>query len=244
MPDNGIRRVPTGIPGLDELIEDGLPEGTVNLVSGPAGGAKSLFGLHFICNGAMDFGESGLYVTIEESKASLIKTARRVNIDIPALEERGLIYIMDLTAIRTLGSKEEEMEMKLLKCDRLLELIEMHIARSGVKRLCFDSLTAVGLAYRDIDELRADLFRFAQALRGRGITSILLTETLEGKLSRFGVEQFITDSFIVLGLERIKGELRRTLTVRKMRYTRQESSIHPFIIMNDGIVVAADEKVV
>jgi circadian clock protein KaiC len=103
----------------------------------------------------------------------------------------------------------------------------------------------MGLAYSNIEALRADMFRFATNLRRKGLTTILITENVgEGTLSRFGVEEFITDSFIQLGLERRQGELRRTLTVRKMRFTRQESSIHPFVIMNKGIVVAADEKVV
>ena len=245
MEDNGIRRVPTGIPGFDELIEGGFPEGTVNLVSGPAGGAKSLMCLHFLVNGAVKYGDPGLYVTIEESKDSLVKAAGRFGMDLNALEEQGLIYIMDMTAVRAMSTNAEEIGLELLKCPSLEKIIDQHIEESRVKRLCLDSITAIGLAYSNDEELRSDLFRLANRFRRKGLTSLMITETLEGgKLTRFGVEQFITDSFIVLGLDRIQGELRRTLTVRKMRFRRQESSIHPFIIMSKGMVVAADEKVV
>ena len=244
MTDGDIKRISTGISGLDELCEGGFADGSVNLVSGPAGSAKSLMGTHFILDGAKK-DEPSLYVTIEESKESLFKAGRRFNMNLEEYEKKGLIYFMDMTSIRAMSSQEEETTMDLLRCSTVRKLIDQHLSESNVKRLCLDSLTALGLAYKNLEELRSDLFRLATDLRNRGLTSLLLTETLEdGQLTRFGVEQFITDSFIVLGLERIQGELRRTISVRKMRHTRQESSIHPFIIMSNGIVVAADEKVV
>ena len=63
-------------------------------------------------------------------------------------------------------------------------------------------------------------------------------------LTAHGVEQFIADSFVHLGLEEVKGELRRTLTVRKMRFTKHDTAKHPMYITPKGLAVAADEKVV
>jgi KaiC/GvpD/RAD55 family RecA-like ATPase len=57
------------------------------------------------------------------------------------------------------------------------------------------------------------------------------------------VEQFLADSFIVLGLEEIKGELRRTLIIRKMRFTDHDTTKRPFHISKKGIEVFVSEKV-
>ncbi|MGB9636725.1 MAG: ATPase domain-containing protein, partial [Thermoplasmata archaeon] len=71
------------------------------------------------------------------------------------------------------------------------------------------------------------------------------TESIEnGPYTRFGVEQFVCDSFIVLGLEEIKGTLRRTILIRKMRFTKHDTAKHPFIIGTRGVEIGASEKVI
>ena len=243
-PDDTIVRLATGITGMDELIEGGVPDGSVNLITGPAGAGKTLFGLQFLINGAQN-GQKGLYITLEENSDSLRKSMKRYGIDLAALEEQEMLYLMDLTSLRSTANIQEEKDLGLLRFNSLWSTMENHIKWSGVKRVCIDSLTAVGLMYKDLEELRSELFRFSRHLRDCDVTSILFTESLEsGPLTRFGMEQFVSDSFIVLGLERIQGELRRTITIRKMRHTKHDVSIHPFLIMNNGIVVASDEKVV
>jgi KaiC/GvpD/RAD55 family RecA-like ATPase len=59
-------------------------------------------------------------------------------------------------------------------------------------------------------------------------------------MTRYGVEQFLADSFLHLALEDVKGELRRTLTVRKMRFTKHDTGKHPVHITRDGLVVAEE----
>ena len=140
MAEEEYTRVPTGVPGLDELIEGGIPSGTVNLICGPAGSAKSMLGMHFITHGAK-LGEVGLYVTLEESKESLFRSAKRINIDLSALEDQGLLFVMDLTTIRQHSSNEEEGSIDLLKFHTLQRLIDQHLAQSGAKRMCVDSVT-------------------------------------------------------------------------------------------------------
>ena len=76
-----MTRVPTGIEGLDELLRGGFPENTVNLVSGPAGSAKSLLGLQFVYNGAQAFNETGVYITLEESRENIERALKNYNMD-------------------------------------------------------------------------------------------------------------------------------------------------------------------
>jgi KaiC/GvpD/RAD55 family RecA-like ATPase len=106
-----------------------------------------------------------------------------------------------------------------------------------------DSITAAGIYYSSGEEMRRELFRFSRFLRDSGITSIMISETVDGKDSRYGIEEFIADSFIRLDYESTTGEYRRTLTVRKMRFTKHDPLKHPFLIMENGIEVSPDEVI-
>jgi len=104
-----------------------------------------------------------------------------------------------------------------------------------------DSVCGVSLRYRNLWDLREEMFAFTRFLRDVGVTSLILTESPEsGRLTRFGIEQFLSDSFIHLALEDVKGELRRTLTVRKMRFTKHDTGKHPVHITRDGFVVSEE----
>lgn len=236
-------RIPTGISGLDELISGGFPEDTVNLVSGPAGSAKSLMSMQYIYNGVKDHGETGIYLTLEEPRENLIRAMNAYGMDLEKFEQEGKLMLLDLGEVRRRTSTSEEMDV--VGFAALQELLQNLLEFSGAKRLAIDSVTAVGLYYEDSPgKLRRELFKFAAFLKERSITSLLITESVEGsQLTRYGIEQFLSDSFIVLGLEDVKGELRRTLTVRKMRFTKHDTTKHPLLITSNGINVSAESKV-
>ncbi len=238
-----VKRVPTGIAGLDDLINGGFPEKTINLVSGPAGSGKSLLALQFIYNGAK-MGEPGIYMTLEENRDNVERALKNYNMDISELEEKGLFYLMDMSEIRR-KCPEEDLEAGIAGFEALQNLLNNLLDYTGAKRLALDSLTAVGLYYGDNPGvLRRELFRFASFLKEKEVTALLVTESLEdGGLTRYGIEQFVADSFIVLGLEDVKGELRRTITVRKMRFTKHDTAKHPLLIGPTGITISAESKV-
>lgn len=240
-----MRRISTGIVGLDELIEGGLPENTINLVSGPAGSGKSLLGMQYIYTGAKDQNETGIFLTLEESAHNIHRAMSRYNMDLERYENEGKLYIMDVGELRVECDTKEEKEIGLVGFNTILELLNTHLELSKAKRLVIDSLTSIGLYYPSIEELRREMFRFGRTLKKKNITTILTTECLEDsqKLTRYDIEQFVADSFVVLGLENVKGELRRTITVRKMRFTKHDTAKHPFLITNTGIEVSAEEKV-
>ena len=108
-----------------------------------------------------------------------------------------------------------------------------------------DSLSAVGLHYASPAEYRERLFTFCRFLRAQDVTTLLIAESPDThSLTQFGVEQFLADSVVHLGLEEVRGDLRRTVTVRKMRFTKHDTAKHPMHITASGLVVASDEKVV
>ena len=236
-------RVPTGISGLDELITGGFAQKTVNLVSGPAGSAKSLMATQYIYNGVKSLNEVGIYLTLEEPRENVIRAMSAYGMDPTKYEEEGKLILLDLGEVRRriAGSEEEG----VVGFGALIELLKNMLEFTKAKRLAIDSVTAVGLYYEDSPgKLRRELFRFCGFLKERDVTTLLVTESIEGEqLTRYGVEQFIADSFIVLGLEDVKGELRRTITVRKMRFTKHDTMKHPMLITSTGINVSAESKV-
>jgi len=219
-------RVPTGIGGLDSLIQGGFPLGSVNLVAGPAGSGKSLLGLQFAYQGARTFDEPSAFLALEEGRDSVER-----------MEEAGKFVLVDLGAIRA-GSPRDQLAVGLRELE---DFLRSCIASTNVRRVVIDSISAVGLRYRSLHELREEMFAFTRFLRESKVTSLLITESPEGgRLTRFGVEQFLADSFLHLALDEVKGELRRTLTVRKMRLTRHDTGRHPVHITANGIVVAEE----
>jgi len=236
-----VDRLPTGVEGLDRIIQGGFPRGTVNLVSGPAGSGKTLLGLHFVYTGAALYGQNVVYLSLEESRNGLDKVLEAYGMETAALESNGKFTLLDLGELR-LGVKTTEY---MLGFRELQDFLRTSMSKNRVDRLVVDSLSAAGLHYTSRKQLREELFSFGRFLRERYMTSLLISESIEGLgLTRWGFEQFVADSFIHLGLEEIKGELRRTLTIRKMRLTRHDTVKHPMRIAQGGMVVEADERVV
>jgi len=233
-------RVPTGIEGFDGLVTGGFPQRTINLVSGPAGSGKSLFALHYCYNGASEQQEPSMYIILEETKRNLERAMRCFGMDGAALSESKRFFLIDLGELRVSGTKGSSIGF-----DELQEFLESSLKAADIRRLAIDSLAAIGLHYANPEVFRERLFAFCRFLRETDVTTLLLAEAPEGQtLTRYGVEQFVTDSFVHLGLEEVKGELRRTITVRKMRFTRHDTAKHPFYISSTGLNVVADEKVV
>lgn len=236
-------RVPSHIPGLDELIDGGFPSGTIALASGPPGSAKSLMGMQYIYNGARYEDEAGIYLTLEESRESILRAAKSYGMDMEEFEKEGKLYLVDLGKMRIECTSAEELDWGLVSFDTLMDFLKNHISFSGAKRLVIDSITAVGIYYKTADLLRRELFKFSRFLKEAGITTIIITETIEGRDSRYGIEEFVSDSLIRLDYESTEGEYRRTVTIRKMRFTKHDPLKHPFLIMDNGIEISPDEVI-
>ena len=237
------KRVPSHVPGMDELIDGGFPKDTITLISGPPGSAKSLFGIQYIYNGAKEDKEHGIYLTLEESRDSIMRAAEEYDMDLESLEDKGDIFLVDLGKMRIECSTSEELDWGLVSFETLKDFLKNHISFSQAKRLVVDSITAVGVYYKTPDLFRRELFKFSRFLKEAGITTIVISETMEGKDSKYGVEEFIADSLIRLDYESTEGEYRRTLTVRKMRFTKHDPMKHPFLIMDGGIEISPDEVI-
>ncbi len=234
-------RVKSGIEGLDELAGGGFPNETVNLLSGPAGSAKSLFGIQYVHNGAVDFNDTGIFITLEESRDSVIRAAKSYGMDLEGLEKTSKLHLLDFGEIRTDIDMGQEMELGVVSFKNLRDFLTKIIQKTGATRLVIDSISAIGLYYSNMDELRRELFAFCRFLKSQKVTSLLITEAVENQKTRFDVEQFVADSIISLGYENVDGEYRRTITIYKMRFTKHEPYKHPFLITKTGIEIDSEE---
>jgi len=230
-------RVNSGIVGFDELAGGGFPENTVNLVSGPAGSAKSLFGMQFIHNGARDHDDVGIFITLEEGRDSVVRAAQAYGMDM------GLknLHLIDFGEIRTDMDMDEEMDMGIVSFRNLRDFLKKQIDKTGAKRLVIDSISAIGLYYSNTEVLRREMFAFCRFLKEQKITAVLVTESVDAHKTRFDVEQFVADSIISLGYENVDGEYRRTITIYKMRFTKHEPYKHPFLIAGSGLEIDHEE---
>lgn len=234
-------RIRSGIKGLDELTKGGFPKDTITLVSGPPGSAKSLFATQYIYNGVADYDETGIFVSLEESRENIMRAAKPYGMDFSKFEGEGKIHLLDFGEMRKETTREEELSLGIVSFDNLLDMLLRLIGETGAKRLVIDSISAIGIYYTDVDELRREMFRFCRVLKTTGVTTILVAEAGKIKEKGFGVEEFVVDSIVDLGYENVDGEYRRTMTIYKMRFTKHDPYKHPFLITNHGIDIDYQE---
>jgi len=228
-----MERIKTGIEGLDELIEGGLPKGSTVLLSGGTGTCKTIFSMQYIYSGATLYNEPGLFVTVESNPKNIAWNMESFGWDIRKMQEEKKIniYRLHLAPKRSFSD--------LVKDE--LSTITGIVKELGIKRLVVDSTTAFATIIENPAEIRSTLFKFTDGLKELDCTTILTSETKSEKtaFSAYGVEEFMADGLIMLYFM----PPNRSIFVRKMRGTNHSKTVHPFEITQNGIVVKAREQV-
>jgi circadian clock protein KaiC len=216
-------KVPSGINGLDELMEGGFEEGSINLITGKTGTGKSIFSAQFLFNGAKKYKEKGLYVTTAENIKNIKKQSVKFGWDLDSMEKDGYLKII---------------EVEPYDIEKLIENISVGRDLDSFKRIVIDSISMFELYMQDPYKIRKNLFSILQKFRDMGKTVLVVAEVLEDSknLSRRGVIEFMVDSVILLQYLGI-AKYKRSLMIRKMRMTNHSTDIHPFEIGTKGIEV-------
>lgn len=219
-----IKRVKTGIPGLDGLVEGGFSRGDAILLAGGPGCGKTIFSTQFIYNGAIQQGEKGLYATFEEEAKTLKRNMLRFGFDLEKLEREGMVRIIDLEALRGSGLSAN------------IEFILSELKDLGGKRLVIDSLTAFLIACEEKFEYRTIMHVFYRRLKSLGCTTIMTCSVPTGKETLgIGIEEFVADSVIMLENVMDGKEFKTKFLIRKMRGTNHSKRCHDAIITGEGI---------
>jgi KaiC/GvpD/RAD55 family RecA-like ATPase len=242
-----MKRVKTGITGLDELIEGGFPERRSILVSGACGTGKTILSMQYIYNGAVKYNEPGIYVTLDERPELIREDVMRFGWDLRKLEEKKLVSIIDGSVARIGMPSDEEFALPMtgFDLDKLLLEIMRVTKRIGAKRVVIDSIPALGFNFDNENETRKAILKLSYMLMRIGVTSIMTSEIQEGaaKFGRYEVEEYVVDGVIVLHYSGIGGGgTNRTIHIRKMRSTKHSEDLHPVTITKNGIKVHPIEE--
>ena len=220
--DGEMRRIPTGVPELDAMLNGGLPQGHAMLVTGPSGAGKTIFGTSFLEEGVRQ-GEKGVAVFFEKGSSRLRNTvlARMVQAGAVSVVESRMI---DLTIDELL--------------DELLEAIE----RTGARRVAIDSLSEMGLylAPEGRNQLREVVFRMLSALAKRNVT-VVVTMGVDDDFTQLRLSQadiaYLADAIVLMRFGERGGQLRRFISVVKVRGSAHSIDLREYTITEDGIQI-------
>ncbi|MGZ4204389.1 MAG: RAD55 family ATPase [Actinomycetota bacterium] len=218
-------RISSGVAGLDEMIGGGITEGTVSLVAGPSGGGKTVLGLHFVAEG-LARGERCLYVSLQESEAQLIAKAKAFGWDFVGAREKGQLTIRHF----------EPVELSLDRvAAELIGLIE-----PGLRRIVVDSMGELEHAAHGSDRFPDYLWSLMSGLRAHGATVLVTSETAAFFGPTFELARglsFVVDNVLLLRYTELESEIKRALSVVKMRESDHVKSLVEFEIGSKGATV-------
>jgi circadian clock protein KaiC len=229
---NQLVKCPTGIKGLDDITNGGLPQGRPTLICGSAGCGKTLLAMEFIVRGALEFGEPGLFVSFEENTAELAQNVASLGFDLPGLEKQKKIALDHVYIERS-----EIEETGTYDLQGLFIRLGYQIDAIGAKRVALDTIEALFAGLPNELILRSELRRLFRWLKEKGVTAIITGERGEGTLTRHGIEEYVSDAVIVLD-HRITGQM----ATRRIRFVKYRGSLHgtdeyPFLIDEKGISI-------
>jgi circadian clock protein KaiC len=227
-----LPKAPTGISGLDEVTGGGLPRGRPTLVCGPAGCGKTLLAMEFLVRGITEFDEPGVFVAFEESAADLIANVASFGFDLAQFEADGRMVI---DHVELVGSEMEETGVWDL--EGLFLRLGAAIDEVGARRVVIDTIETMFGVFSNTTLLRSELRRLFGWLKQRGVTAVITAERGDGTLTRYGIEEYVSDCVIVLDHRVSEQASTRRLRILKYRGSLHGTNEYPFLIGDSGISV-------
>lgn len=227
-----LRKIPTGIQGLDELTEGGLPEGRSTLLCGGAGSGKTLLAMEFLVRGVKEFEEPGVFIAFEEQIAELAENFASLGHDIESLVAQGKLAV-DFVDV----SRNELGETGGYDLGGLFIRLEYAIDSVGARRVVLDSIEQLFSGLSNTAIIRAELRRLFHWLKAKGVTAIITAEQGDGALTRDGLEEYVADCVILLDHRMTAQTFTRRIRVVKYRGSKHGTSEFPFLIDEGGISI-------
>jgi circadian clock protein KaiC len=221
-------QVPSGIPGLDELMSGGAKQGDATLVTGPSGVGKTIFGLRWISQG-MERGKRCLYVTFQDTADQLAGVAAAFGWDLVsagAAEKVSVSYV----------------PMGDLDLDVLASSVRSELRAHEPKRIVIDSLAELAFAAREADRFPAYMRSLVGLVRAAGSSLLITSETAVYGLSPNAMDGllFLFDNVIDLRYIEEGSGIGRALHVAKMRNSWHEMTLNSVTITDRGLVVGKE----
>jgi circadian clock protein KaiC len=229
----GPQKAATGITGFDDVTGGGLPRGRPTLVTGAAGSGKTLFGIEFLVRGARDFGEPGVLLAFEESEGDLATNVASLGFDLDQLQRDGLLAI---DAFRL--DPSEIVETGSFDLDGMFIRLAAAVESVGATRVVLDTIELLFSALPNEAIIRGELGRLFRWCKERDLTVVVTGERGdEGSLTRFGIEEYVSDCVVSLDHRVVDEISTRRLRVVKYRGSLHGTNEYPFLITDRGLVV-------
>jgi circadian clock protein KaiC len=231
---SALKKLETGVPGLDVLTLGGIPEGRPTLIVGKSGTGKTVVGLQIAAHLART-GVPTIVLAVEESPEDLQDSGDTFGLGLSRLVRGGSLHFADITRPMdgpTLVAGEYDLF-------GLVHRLEALVRQTGARVLILDSATAL-LSPRPPDAvLRSHFFQLVHAFRRLDLTSVIMAEAPEdyGRLTTLGVEDYVCDLTIILRNAIDGGRRRRSIEINKYRRSTHYKGEYPCTITTRGLTV-------
>ena len=232
-----MERCATGIDGLDDILEGGIPVGNTLLISGPCGSGKTTLATEILNNGAK-MGETGAFISVSDPVKRVIENMKGFEFFDEKLVEDGKIFFFDMSWFYEMLSFTEH-ELSYDDIDALVGTLEDLVRKLGLKRLVIDSFSGICFRLRTQEKIHEFVYKIARAFSEYGCTCMLVSEIPPGmvKYSSHDVEDLLVDGVILLGNSEQRGYLLRTIQVVKMRGTNHSRDRYVFELSPYGAII-------
>jgi circadian clock protein KaiC len=227
-----LKKAPSGIAGFDEISGGGVPAGRPTIVCGGPGCGKTMFAMEFLIRGATEFGEPGVLMTFEETSEEMSRNVESLGFNLPSLVDQKKLFLdyvrIEPSEIQETG--EYDLEGLFVRLQHAVESV-------GAKRVVLDTMEAIFSGFANVGMLRAEIRRLFRWLKDRGLTTVITAERGEGTLTRYGLEEYVSDCVVSLD-HRVNDQI----STRRMRIVKYRGSSHgtdeyPFLIDAKGFSV-------
>jgi circadian clock protein KaiC len=191
-----------------------------------------MLGMEFLIHGASDFDEPGVAIVFEETIDELTENFSSLGFDIPALIKSKRLLIDHVVV-----NRDQLIETGAYDLEGLIIRIGSAIDQIKAKRVLIDTVEVLFSAFTNEAVIRAELRRLFRFLKDKGVTSVITAETGPNTLTRYGLEEYVADSVILLD-HRVNEQIStRRLRVVKYRGSPHGTNEYPFLMNEDGISV-------
>jgi len=227
-----LEKSPTGIAGFDEVTNGGVPKGRPTIVCGGPGCGKTMFAAEFLVRGATEFNEPGVLMTFEETSEEMSKNVASLGFDLKKLtaKKKMVLEYVRIEPAEIQETGEYDLEGLFIRLQHAVKAV-------GAKRVVLDTVEAIFSGFSNTGMLRAEIRRLFRWLKDHGLTTVVTAEKGEGSLTRYGLEEYVSDCVIFLD-HRVTDQI----STRRMRVVKYRGASHvadeiPFLIDERGFSV-------
>lgn len=242
MDEYKVKRIKTGVSGLDEMLGGGIPEKSIILLCGGPGTGKTIMTLQYMMN-AVSQGEPVVYVSLEEPMEKKIKNVLAFGWDIAKAESEDMIEALDIYMVPHSQGVVEPIDRRKGKIQFSIENeIEQAVKRIGAKHILIDPITSILVHESRSGKKRFLIGQLFDTIRNLGCSAVVTSEGLPNK-NDFYMEQFLSDGVFLLGKDLLNYSTIKTLRIDKMRGIDFDDQPRRYVITSRGFQVFNSEPV-